>query len=100
MQTKAPLPQCLPSPRLALEELTEAVAEQLRLMVERLGKDFEEEKTNAKEAAERKRVEMDARVVEAEKDKALLVPIRPVVSLLRVAVQTVQPRHERLQQDS
>ncbi|KAJ9477356.1 putative membrane protein [Pseudozyma hubeiensis] len=34
LQTKAPLPQCLPSPRLALEELTEAVAEQLRDMVE------------------------------------------------------------------
>lgn len=34
LQTKAPLPQCLPSPRLALEELTEAVAEQLRLMTE------------------------------------------------------------------
>ncbi len=34
LQTKAPLPQCLPSPRLALEELTEAVAEQLRMMVE------------------------------------------------------------------
>lgn len=39
MQTKAPLPQCLPSPRLALEELTEAVAEQLRLMVERAGEE-------------------------------------------------------------
>ncbi|SPO22318.1 uncharacterized protein UTRI_00996 [Ustilago trichophora] len=34
LQTKAPLPQCLPSPRLALEELTEAVAEQLQLMTE------------------------------------------------------------------
>ncbi|KAJ1019438.1 hypothetical protein NDA16_004555 [Ustilago loliicola] len=34
LQTKAPLPQCLPSPRLALEELTEAVAEQLRMMVD------------------------------------------------------------------
>lgn len=34
LQTKAPLPQCLPSPRLALEELTEAVAEQLRMMTE------------------------------------------------------------------
>ena len=33
LQTKAPLPQCLPSPRLALQELTEAVAEQLRMMV-------------------------------------------------------------------
>lgn len=33
LQTRAPLPQCLPSPRLALEELTEAVAEQLRMMV-------------------------------------------------------------------
>ncbi|TKY89428.1 hypothetical protein EX895_001959 [Sporisorium graminicola] len=33
LQTRAPLPQCLPSPRLALEELTEAVAEQLQLMV-------------------------------------------------------------------
>lgn len=34
LQTKAPLPQCLPSPRLALEELTEAVAEQLQMMME------------------------------------------------------------------
>ncbi len=34
LQTHAPLPQYLPSPRLALEELTEAVAEQLRTMLE------------------------------------------------------------------
>lgn len=37
LQTKAPLPQCLPSPRLALAELTEAVAEQLQMMVEGIG---------------------------------------------------------------
>ncbi|SNX82747.1 uncharacterized protein MEPE_01453 [Melanopsichium pennsylvanicum] len=34
LQTQAPLPQCLPSPRLALAELTEAVAEQLREMTD------------------------------------------------------------------
>lgn len=34
LETKRALPQCLPSPRVALEELTEAVAEELKKMVE------------------------------------------------------------------